>query len=118
MAVDSEKRNRKTGKITPPGLRATARHNFASLLVNLEVEDEWLFLDEEIIIEIIITSRLIGFSGKSFDRLDIVPESQHLKVSKVSVNAIQTIRSPVTWGSFIVRQCDAAHFLQVLLTLL
>lgn len=56
-------------------LGAPLGHNFASLLVNLEVEGKWLFLNEEIIIKIIITSRLVGFSGKSFDRFDIVAES-------------------------------------------
>ena len=43
-------------------------------LVDLEVEDKRLFFDQEIIVEIIITSLLKVFASEAFDRVDILPE--------------------------------------------
>jgi hypothetical protein len=45
-----------------------------SPLINLEVEYERLFLDQKIIIKIIITRPLIIFPSEAFDGIDVVPE--------------------------------------------
>jgi hypothetical protein len=45
-----------------------------SPLVDLEVKHKQLFLDQEIIVKIIITSLLIIFPGETFDGIEIFSE--------------------------------------------
>ena len=75
------------------------------------MDHKLLFFNQEIVVETVIASLLVVFPREAFDRVDIVPEGLHLKVSNVPIDAVQTVSAAVTRRSFIIRESDIAHFL-------
>ncbi len=69
--------------------------------------------DEEVVIKIEIIRHTVVFACKAFDRVDIVPEAQHIEMSNVAFNPVHHPSATIAINSAIAWERDSAHLLKV-----